>query len=132
MWRDITNVRTVFKAVHKSNIHEELLTLRLNDNKLEFLNAICCWLDTWGKKSDIGHLTKETPKSLKRTTHAIIEFASYCITEFKLSYILTGKFQIDSLEEQFRLYRQLTGISTSPCHKFLKQKKKKGKLEFVL
>ncbi len=46
---------------------------------------------------------------LQPKTHAMIELTDYCITEFNMKYILTGKFQTDQLEGRFGQYRQLAG-----------------------
>ncbi|KAH6920998.1 hypothetical protein HPB50_028013 [Hyalomma asiaticum] len=42
-------------------------------------------------------------------SHALHEISVYCLEELKFRYVLLGRFQMDSLEDRFGKYRQLSG-----------------------
>lgn len=107
-WWEVMNVRTILKGIHKRNVFQE--PMKLNDFRFQFLEDFLIWLDTWkDAKSDTGRLTQETHLALSLTTHAIREITRYCTEELHMKFILTGKFQTDSLEDRFGRYRQLAG-----------------------
>lgn len=96
--------------VHKRNIFQEPLASLDSDEKVKFLNSFLSWLERWkNMKCETGCLTKETHVALYQSTYAIIEIARYCRDEFAMNYLLTGKFQTDSLEARFGQYRQMAG-----------------------
>lgn len=107
-WWDVMNVKTVMKGIHKRNTYQE--PMRLDDFRYTFLGQFVDWLITWGNAiSDTGRLTPETHLALTLTTNAMREICQYCTEKLELKFILTGKFQTDSLEERFGKYRQLAG-----------------------
>ena len=110
IWWTIMNVKSKFAGKRLNNKFATPLTNDSEDLKYEFLDNFYLWLQVWDEnKATNGNLTRETFTALKHTTHAIIELTDYCISELKMDYILTGKFQTDNLEERFSKYRQLSG-----------------------
>lgn len=110
IWWTIMNVKSKFKGKRLNNQYSAPLTNDAGDIKHEFLNSFYLWLEVSADNKGIkGNLTRETFTALKHTTHAIIELTDYCISELKMDYILTGKFQTHNLEERFSKYRQLSG-----------------------
>lgn len=108
-WWDIMNVKTKFKGQHKLNSFQNPIS-KTHDTQLQFLKCFLTWLQKWEQaSSDSGRFTKETQFALKQTTQAIMEISQYCIEELKFQFVLTGKFQTDSLEDRFGRYRQLAG-----------------------
>lgn len=109
-WWDIFNVRSPVKGFHKRNKFQEPLTFSNDDLKIQFINNMIEWLDTWkGFKMDTGHLTKETHAALTQTLNAMLNLTQYCVEELNFKYLLTGKFQTDPLEDRFGKYRQYSG-----------------------
>lgn len=127
------NVKSVLKGKHKRNVFEEPLTYLDTDVKIKFLYAFLEWLDQWKKCNlDSGMLSEETHTALYQTTYAMIELVRYCAENFDLKYILTGKFQTDSLENRFGQYRQLAGAQYNITLTQLLEVEKKLRVQSIL
>ena len=109
-WWTIMNVQTPFKGIYTKNTYATPMTGDISDEKNTFLESFLDWLEIWGNIDGTGgKLSRETFTALKHTTHGIIEITKYCISELKMKYVLTAKFQTDKLESRFGQYRQLSG-----------------------
>ena len=109
-WWTVMNVQAPSKGIMTRNKYATPLTANTNDEKLEFLENFCKWLEVWDNiQATGGKLTRETFTALRHTTHAIIEITKYCTCVLNMRYILTAKFQTDKLESRFGQYRQLAG-----------------------
>lgn len=117
-WWNIVNVKTPLKGLHRRNEMQKPLTNDEFDTRCAFLNKFLLWLDKWESIDLEGKLTKETHCALKLTTYGFLQLKDYCFNELKLSYLLPGKIQTDSLEARFGRYRQLSG---SQYHVSLRQ-----------
>jgi len=78
------------------------------DPRLDFLEKLSAWLTLWGSGSK-GSLTRQTLRALQHTSVSLAKLSKYAINELKMSYILLGKAQTDTLERRFAEYRQLCG-----------------------
>lgn len=109
-WWSIVNVKNTTHGIHSRNEFNSPLTYSINDKKFIYLNNFIKWLENYGKMhADVGCFSAETHAALISSTHCLLELVSYCTSELKLSYMLTGKFQTDDLESRFGIYRQLCG-----------------------
>ncbi|KAH9364421.1 hypothetical protein HPB48_009693 [Haemaphysalis longicornis] len=80
------------------------------DMQIEFLSDFVDWLDTWKNvQMDAGRLTSETHSVLRLTSYCLIKVSQHCLEVLHFEYVLLGKFQADSLEDRFGLYRRLSG-----------------------
>ena len=85
------NVKTPYKACWLKNKYCN--PLRVNKENFRFLSVFCDWLESWNSISGKnGKLTKETFTAFHHTANAFLELTKYCIEEFKMLYILPGKF----------------------------------------
>ena len=75
---------------------------------------------------------KETFFALLHTTYALLEITNYCLSELNSSYVLSGKFQTDSLEARFGHYCQLCGGKYDISLRQLYECEKKMRLLSVL
>lgn len=121
-WWRVVNVKHHLKGKHLRDTACDPIRSVENDANIQFLETFAEWLDTWDNisgpetrnlKGKInkrhGKLTSETSFSLKHTTLTLIALSKYLLTEKKMSYVLLGKFQTDSLEGRFGQYRQMCG-----------------------
>lgn len=109
-WWDIFNVRSPVKGFHTRNEFQEPLTFSNDDIKIQFIENMIEWLDTWKIfKMDTGCLSKETHEAITQTLNAMLNIKQYCVEELNFKYLLTGKFQTDPLEDRFGKYRQYSG-----------------------
>ncbi|GFT19597.1 hypothetical protein TNCV_2534731 [Trichonephila clavipes] len=77
----------------------------MNDDRLTFFSKFVQWLDCWKnlkQNKREGCLSEETFFALRHTVNTIPELIKYLLTEQNFKYVLTGKFQTDSLEARFR------------------------------
>lgn len=114
IWWKIVNVKTPFKGKHKRDIYQEpIIKKQLTDieldPKIEFLEKMLSWLDTWEPSSFSKTLTRQTRTALSHTLHGLLEITKYCFNELGMNYVLLGKFQTDPLEDRFGKYRQMAG-----------------------
>ena len=108
-WWEVVNVKTPRKGLRLNNIYQQPLISKDTSAKL-FLHYFADWLERWkNDKSSFGNLSNETFTALIHTTNALLEVATYCLSELGADYVLLGKFQTDSLEARFGQYRQLAG-----------------------
>ncbi|XP_064093175.1 uncharacterized protein LOC135205849 [Macrobrachium nipponense] len=104
------NVKSIFKGKRLNHEYATPMTNNSDDAKFQYLKDFYAWLEIWDETKEFGGtLTKETFTALKHTTNAMLEVTKYCLTEFHMEYVLTGKFQTDNLESRFGQYRQLAG-----------------------
>ena len=81
----------------------------LNDGKLEFLESLATWFESWSQSSASAlTLSKQTSDALIRTLRAQALLAQDLLQE-GYSYVLMAKFQSDPVERRFSQYRQLNG-----------------------
>ncbi|CAH1112316.1 unnamed protein product [Psylliodes chrysocephalus] len=130
-WWSVINVKTKFKGQIKRN---DLATPFLNntDPKLTFLKNFTKWLDAWNRIPNSNGLTRDTYGALKRSTLVLIDIIEYSFLNFKLDYLLPGKFQTDNLEERFGRYRNLSGCNYNVSVNQLIQSEKKIRIQHLL
>ncbi|CAN7992916.1 unnamed protein product, partial [Ixodes hexagonus] len=108
-WWKIVNVKSTHKGTRLRHPLQEPIS-RIDDTKLQFLNDLHKWLDTWkSMKCDTGGLTRETHAALEQTCYSLLKLSQYCLETLGFKYVLLGKFQTDCLEDRFGRYRQLAG-----------------------
>ncbi|XP_049954783.1 uncharacterized protein LOC126470814 [Schistocerca serialis cubense] len=109
-WWGIVNVKSPLKGLHHKEEMQKPLTNKAGDIRYNYLDKFLTWLDKWRSlESGNGKLSVETHTALRLTTYGLMQVTKYCCKELNMSYILPGKFQTDSLEARFGLYRQLSG-----------------------
>ena len=112
LWH-VLNVKSVDKGIRKRDGDSESIRA-INDPSVIFLQDVYYWLVQWesmNQKPREGCLTSETMFALKYTVLTFLVLIPYLLNEMKLSYVLTGKFQTDSLESRFGSYRRLSGTN---------------------
>ncbi|GFW80623.1 transposable element P transposase [Trichonephila clavipes] len=85
-----------------------------NQSKDNPHDVVRSWLDCWKnlkQNKREGCLSEETFFALRHTVNTIPELIKYLLTEQNFKYVLTGKFQTDSLEARFGQYRQMSGAN---------------------
>jgi len=83
-------------------------------------------------KNRAGVLTRETMSALRHTLQTMIKLCPYLMEQLQLKYVLTGKFQTDSLEYRFAQYRRLAGTNYHVSVREIMESEKKLKLMSVL
>lgn len=132
-WWGIVNVKAPLKGFHHKEEMQKPLTNKEGDIRYTFLDKFLTWLDKWRSlESQNGKLSVETHTALRLTTYGLMQVTEYCSKELNMSYILPGKFQTDSLEARFGLYRQLSGCQYHISLRQLLETEKKLRLMTVL
>ncbi|KAG8303581.1 hypothetical protein J6590_108457 [Homalodisca vitripennis] len=119
-WWKVVNVKQAYKWVRFNDEYYKPIN-SMTDKTSLYLEKFCSWLVKWneieiqGEKvgSMNGKLSKETQEALLLTTKTLLEIIEFLTKNLKLSYILLGKFQTDSLEARFGQFRQMSGA----CYK---------------
>jgi hypothetical protein len=128
LWQ-ILNVKSTDKGIRKRD--SDCNPIRdVHDDQLKFLQDFYYWLVQWKSfklKNREGCLTRETMFALKHTVKTFLALIPYLLTDMKMSYVLTGKFQTDCLERRFSMYRRMSGTNyhVSPSQVYDSEKKLK-------
>jgi len=80
----------------------------VNDENVCFLRSVHAWLVkclSLQQKLRQGRLSSETLFALKHTVATFVELVKLLFDDLRVSFVLTGKFQTDSLEFRFSQYR---------------------------
>jgi len=108
---------------------------RLDDPRLQFMSQVVAWLDRWEQmknKARHGCLSQETHFALRHTVVTLQLLIRHLLTEHKLQYVLSGKFQTDNLEFRFSQYRQLSGGNYHVSVRQILESERKLKLISIL
>ncbi|XP_035233153.1 uncharacterized protein LOC118204968, partial [Stegodyphus dumicola] len=138
-WWKIVNVKHSKKALQFRDVFMQPIRTP-EDKSLEYLSQFCSWLISWNDfcpttkncKSQIGKLSKETQVALLHTTATLNELSKYLLKEFKLPFILLGKFQTDNLEGRFGQFRQMSGCNYNVSLQQIIESERKLKLISLL
>ncbi|GAU87429.1 hypothetical protein RvY_00270 [Ramazzottius varieornatus] len=90
---------------------------RVDDERLTWLDQFCLWASNWSagckrltdKNTKSPGLTTTTFKALIRTTRGVVQLIRTLLTSGAFEYVLTGKFQSDTIEARFGCYRNRAG-----------------------
>ena len=81
-----------------------------NDWRFSFLNLISKWLDRWRSTNDKdGKLSPKTFVSFRHSSITLPLIVSQLIKNCGFSYVLSSRLQNDPIENQFGLYRMMSG-----------------------
>jgi hypothetical protein len=133
LWK-IFNVKSIDKGRRKRDSLLDPIKA-VDCEQVKFLKNIQKWLEDWGalnQKARQGRLSDETMFALKHTVVTLVELIVYLFNDLHLSFILLGKFQTDSLEYRFCLYRRLSGTNYHVSVQELKESEKKLKIVSML
>jgi hypothetical protein len=125
LWK-ILNVKSIDKGRRKRNSLSDPI-IAVDCDQVKYLKNIHKWLEDWGalnQKARQGRLSDETMFALKHTVATHVELVVYLFNDLNLSFILLGKFQTDSLEYRFCLYRRLSGTNYHVSVQELKESEK--------
>lgn len=112
MWWWIVNIKRPITYILQNNPVKQPFK-EVNDIRFNFLDTFLNWLEKWKGicivNPNLCCLTKDTHNALYHCTFVLKEIILYSISELKVNYILTAKFQTDNLESTFSKYRELAG-----------------------
>jgi hypothetical protein len=126
LWK-IFNVKAMDKGRHKRDSFSNPIKA-VDCEQIKFLKNIQKWLEDWealNQKSRQGRLSDETMFALKHTAVTLVELVVYLFNDLHLSSILFGKFETESLEYRFCLYRRLSGTNYHVSVRELRESEKK-------
>ena len=99
-------MKSLDKGIRKRNSNSDPIK-DVNDPSVIFLQDFYYWLVQWeslNQKPREGCLTSETFACFKAYCADVSCSYTYLLNDMKLSRVLTGKFQTDSLESKFGSY----------------------------
>lgn len=130
-WWAISNVQHPMKGKYTRNDDSNPIT-GPDDSKLTFLESLKVYVDIWHMSHAAGKLSNETHLAFTHTLTALVQLCRYIFSHYNWSYVLTAKFQTDSLEGRFGAYRRLSGCTYNVSVEQILESERKLKVLSVL